>query len=81
MLKNQMKQVNKLLIMSTLHLSTEFTKKLILQPESGMGYQIVMVTLQDGRILPDRRVLNSEFLVLKEGESLDPTTIRDVSTT
>jgi hypothetical protein len=67
--------------MPTLHLPTQFSKKLIQQPESGMGYQIVKVTLQDGRVLPDRRVLNSEFLVLKEGESLDPTAIRDVVTT
>ncbi len=34
-------------IMSTLHLPFKFTKKLIQQPESGMGYQIVKVTLQD----------------------------------
>lgn len=67
--------------MSTIHLPTKFTKKLIQQPESGMGYQIVKVTLQDGRILPDRRVLNSEFLVLNKGESLDATAIQDVVTT
>lgn len=67
--------------MSILHLPLQFSKKLIQQPESGMGYQIVKVTLQDGRILSDRRVLNSEFLVLKEGETLDATAIRDVVTT
>ena len=67
--------------MPTLHLPTQFSKKLIQQPESGMGYQIVKVTLQDGRIMTDRRVLNCEYLVLKEGESLDATAIQDVVAT
>ena len=36
------------------------------QPEQGMGYQIVDITLKNGRVLYDRVVLNSSYLKLNE---------------
>ncbi len=39
-------------------------------PESGMGYQLVDITLKDGRTLSRRKVLNAEFLLLEETENI-----------
>lgn len=47
-------------------------------PESGMGYQIVDITLRDGQQLKNRIVLNSQFLVLEDNESIDPNFIEKV---
>jgi hypothetical protein len=54
-------------------------KKLILLPEQGMGYQIVNVTLKDGKVLKDRRVLNATFLLLKAEEEISTNEIQDVN--
>lgn len=47
-------------------------------PEQGMGYQVVAVSLKDGKILTDRRVINSTFLLLLENEHLATKDIEDV---
>lgn len=47
-------------------------------PESGMGYQIVDVTLKDGQRLKNRIVVNSQFLLLEEDESIDPILIEKI---
>lgn len=39
-------------------------------PEQGMGYQVVNITLKNGDILMDRRVINSTFLLLLDDEQL-----------
>jgi hypothetical protein len=38
------------------------------QPERGMGYQVVDVTLKSGRILRKKLVFNSTFLQVEEEE-------------
>jgi hypothetical protein len=43
-------------------LSEKWSNQLIEQPESGMGYQVVDVTLKDGKILRNLIVLWSEYL-------------------
>jgi hypothetical protein len=43
----------------------EFLSKL---PEQGMGYQLVDITLKDGRVLKNKVVINSTYLKLVEPE-------------
>ncbi|MCW9705653.1 hypothetical protein [Fodinibius salsisoli] len=43
----------------------EYLSKL---PETGMGYQIVDVTLKNGQKINNQTVLNSEFLLLKRDD-------------
>lgn len=47
-----------------LELSSEFIDYLSNQPEKGMGYQVVDVTLKNGTVLENRIIFNSEFLEL-----------------
>ena len=47
-------------------------------PESGMGYQIVDVTLKNGQQLKKKIVLNSQFLLLENSENIDPNFIEIV---
>jgi len=47
-------------------------------PESGMGYQIVDITLKDGQQLKSRIVVNSQFLLLDEDENIDPLLIEKI---
>ena len=58
-----------------LQLDQEWTKKLLSQPESGMGYQLVDVTLRSGKRLPRLTVLNGEQLALPESLILNPSDI------
>ena len=48
----------------------KLTKKLVSLSEQGMGYQIVNVTLTDGRLLLNRKVLNSEYLLIDKSEDI-----------
>jgi hypothetical protein len=48
-------------------------------PESGMGYQIIDITFKDGRQLKNRIVVNSQFLLLEDGEDIDPLLIEKVA--
>ncbi len=55
---------------NTIKLPESFINKLINLPESGMGYQIVKVIMRSGKILRSHKVLNSEFLMLEENETI-----------
>lgn len=54
-----------------IELSEAQIKYLSALSESGMGYQIVDITLKDGQRLKNRIVVNSQFLLLEEDESID----------
>ncbi len=54
----------------TLKLPDSFINILVNLPESGMGYQIVKVIMRSGKILRSHKVLNSEFLMLEENETI-----------
>jgi hypothetical protein len=55
---------------STLKLPDKFISILTNLPETGMGYQLVKIILKDGKTLHQRKVLNSEFLMLEEQENI-----------
>jgi hypothetical protein len=59
----------------TIKLPESFINKLVNLPESGMGYQIVKVILRTGRTLHQRKVLNSELLMLEGNENIN---VRDI---
>jgi hypothetical protein len=67
--------------MRTIILPPPITQKLAFLPESGMGYQVVSLTLRDGRVLKRRNVINGEQLVLDDGEIMESSEIREVSAT
>lgn len=47
-------------------------------PESGMGYQIVDITFKDGQELKNRIVVNSQFLLIGDDETIDPLLIEKI---
>lgn len=55
-----------------------YIKKLANLPESGMGYQIIIIELKNGLELKDRIVLNSTFLKLDEGECININDIKEI---
>lgn len=48
-------------------LSEKWSRKLVNQPESGMGYQVVQVHLNNGRVFQNVHVLNAQEMALPEG--------------
>jgi hypothetical protein len=62
--------------MATVHLGKKWQQKLAQLPESGMGYQIVDVRLQNGKVLSGLMVFNGEEC-LTESE-FDPSDIAEV---
>ena len=48
-------------------------------PESGMGYQIVNITLKNGVILKDRIVMNSTYLKIGIDEKINPNDILSIN--
>lgn len=48
-------------------------------PESGMGYQIVNITLKNGVILKDRIVMNSTYLKMGVDEKINPNDILSIN--
>ena len=56
--------------MLLLRLSKQWIDKLVLLPESGMGYQKVDVLLKDGRTLKGLVVSNAEYLNLPTEEDI-----------
>ncbi len=48
-------------------------------PESGMGYQIVNITLKNGVILKDRIVMNSTYLKIGINEKINPNDILNIN--
>ena len=63
----------------TIIIPTRFALQLQDTPETGIGYQKVSITLKDGKILPNRIVLNSNYLKLEEGEDIDQDDIVSVT--
>lgn len=59
-------------------INKSITDKLLKLPETGMGYQKVILYLHNGEILFDRIILNSEYLILKDNEVLDSDDIFNV---
>lgn len=59
-------------------LPTNLIDKLADLPEQGMGYQVVNVTLKNGQVLADRRVVNSTYLILLDNEHLTTADIENV---
>jgi len=61
------------------HLGEEQIAKLMSLPETGMGYHLVDLYMKDGTRRRDRIVLNSEFLVLNNDETIVSEAIADLS--
>ena len=59
-------------------LPSNLIDKLADLPEQGMGYQVVNVTLKNGRVLADRRVVNSTYLLLLDNEHITTADIENV---
>lgn len=47
-------------------LSSKWVKYLLSKPESGMGYQVVDITLENGRIVKGVNVFNGEDIELND---------------
>lgn len=58
-----------------IRLTQEQMDQLSKLPESGMGYQIVNITLENGKKLNHRKVVNSEYILL-ENEDIDAEEIK-----
>jgi hypothetical protein len=66
------------------HLPEHWSKFLQKQPETGMTYQIVDVTLRDGRIIQDVAIIQSELVGEVRGHvdiPFDPAEIADIKVT
>lgn len=59
----------------TVRLSPQWAELLLSLPESGMGYQVVDVTLRDGKTLPGLAVFNGQDLEPPPVESFDASDI------
>ena len=65
-------------------LPEHWSKFLLKQPETGMTYQIVDVTLRDGRIVRDVAIIQSELVGEVRGNAeipFDPADIVDIKVT
>jgi hypothetical protein len=65
-------------------LPEHWSKFLQKQPETGMTYQIVDVTLRDGRVIRDVGIIQSELVAGVRGHSdipFDPSEIVDIKVT
>lgn len=69
---------NHIKMTSKVKLPNNLIDKLTELPEQGMGYQVVSVTLMNGNILTDRRVVNSTYLLLLESEQIETEEILNV---
>lgn len=56
--------------MKKLTLPDRFILQLTNTKETGMGYHVVNIMLNNSKILRDRKILNSTYLVLEDGEKL-----------
>ena len=54
-----------------IRLPEKFIDYLIKLPESGMGYQVVDITLANGIVLEKRIIINSTYLQIDEHENPD----------
>lgn len=62
----------------TIRLCNKHVRYLMNLPESGMGYQVVNIRLKSGRLLRNKVVLNSEFLLLENGDEISQGCIKQV---
>lgn len=65
--------------MNRIQLPQKWVDVLVSSPETGMGYQVVDLTLTDGRTLHGVRVYNCEVLALPEEMSVRPEEIEDIT--
>lgn len=56
----------------------DISKELASSSEQGMGYQIVNVSLKDGSLLLNRKVLNSEYLLIDKSEDIKTSDISKI---
>lgn len=61
-----------------LKLEPKWTETLMSLPESGMGYQIVDLTLEGGRQLIGVPVFNGEDVYVPESQGFDASKIRQI---
>ena len=59
----------------TVRLSPKWTERLLSLPESGMGYQVVDVTLRDGKTLSGLAVFNGQDIEPPPAASFDASDI------
>ena len=59
----------------TVRLSPQWAELLLSLPETGMGYQVVDVTLRDGKTLPGLAVFNGQDMEPPPAESFDASDI------
>ncbi len=62
-----------------LQLSDKFIKALIAQPETGMGFQIADVTLNDGRVFNRTSIINCELIAAVHGHKDIPFTEPEIA--
>ena len=57
--------------MKKVKLNDKQIQQLINIPETGMGYQLVRAIFNNGKIIRNLKVLNSEYLLLNDDQELD----------
>jgi hypothetical protein len=62
----------------TVLLQPKITRKLVRLPESGMGYQIVDLLLEDGGRIDKVTVVNADTVLLSGAQTIDPEAIADI---
>ena len=70
--------------MVTPRLPERWIKFLVKQPETGMTYQVVDITLRDGRVVRDVAIIQSELVGEVRGHAeipFDPADIADIKVT
>lgn len=66
------------LLTKEIELTDELKSSIDGLPETGMGYHIVDIILKNGRILRNRKILNSTYLVINPEESIHSEDIEDI---
>jgi hypothetical protein len=65
-------------------LPERWSKFLLAQPETGMDYQVVAVTLRDGRVIPDVAVVHHSIIAAVRGHAdipFNPSNITQIEVT
>jgi hypothetical protein len=65
-------------------LPEHWSKYLLTQPETGMDYHVVAVTLRDGRVIPDVAVVHHSIIAEVRGHTdipFDPADITQIEVT
>lgn len=64
--------------MKTFQLPNKWTNILMKLPETGMGYQLVKIHLNNGKVLRAHKVFNASFLVLEPEEKISESEIEKI---